>query len=76
MMFDHVKRVQGWMTMACHVYDLVVYYKITTIAVHDMQFKDTKAQCILWRKLNTIVDKKGLGLPVFKGFMADSAQAN
>jgi hypothetical protein len=41
MMFDHVKCVQGWTTMACHVYDLV-YYKVMTIVVCDMQFKDTK----------------------------------
>jgi hypothetical protein len=27
MMFDHVKGVQGWTTMACHVYDLA-YCKI------------------------------------------------
>jgi hypothetical protein len=36
MMFGHVKHVQGWTTMACHVYDLV-YCKVMTIAVCDMQ---------------------------------------
>jgi hypothetical protein len=46
MMFDHVKQVQGWMTMASHVYDLV-YCKVMTIVVHDMQFENTKTQCIL-----------------------------
>ncbi len=51
MMFDHVKRVQGWMTMACHVYDLV-YCKVMTIVVRDVQFKDMEARCILWKKLN------------------------
>jgi len=45
MMFDHVKHVQGWATMASHAYDLG-YCKVMTIAVYDMQFKDTKAQCI------------------------------
>jgi hypothetical protein len=30
-----------------------------------------EVQCILWRKLNAIVEKKGLGMPVFKGFMAN-----
>jgi hypothetical protein len=47
-----------------------------TIAIYDMQFEDTKAQCNLWKKLNVLVEKKGLGTPVFKRFMADSAQAN
>jgi hypothetical protein len=36
MMFDHVKRVQGRTTMACHVYDLV-HYKVMTITIYDMQ---------------------------------------
>jgi hypothetical protein len=31
---------------------------------------------MLWRKLNTMVEKKRMGTPMFKGFMADSAQAN
>jgi hypothetical protein len=35
MMFDNVKRVQGWTTMAYHVYDLV-YCKVMTIAIFDM----------------------------------------
>jgi hypothetical protein len=68
-MLDHVKCVQGWTTMACHVYDSV-YCKVMTI-VCDMQFEDTEAQCILWRKLNVVVEKKGLGTPAFKGFMVD-----
>jgi hypothetical protein len=34
-MFDHAKRVAGWITMACHVYDLV-YCKMLTIVVCDM----------------------------------------
>jgi hypothetical protein len=46
MMFNHVKRVQAWMTMACHVYN-IVYCKVVIIAGCDMQFRDTKAQCIL-----------------------------
>jgi len=46
-----------------------------TIVICDMQSKDTKAQCILWKKLNTIVEKKGLGTFIFKGFMVDSVQA-
>ncbi len=34
-MFDHVKRVVGWTTMACHVYD-PMFCKVSTIAVCDM----------------------------------------
>jgi hypothetical protein len=30
----------------------------------------------MWRKLNAIVEKKRLGMFIFKGFMADNAQAN
>jgi hypothetical protein len=41
-----------------------------TIVVYDMQSKDTKAQCIWWRKLNVVVERKGLGMPIFKGFNA------
>jgi len=46
------------------------------IVVCDMQFEDMEAQCILWKKLNAIIEKKGLGMPIFKGFMVDNAQAN
>jgi hypothetical protein len=59
MMFDHIKCVQGLTTMAYHIYDPVDYYKFMMIEVCDMQFEDTKAQCILWRKLNVVVEKKG-----------------
>jgi hypothetical protein len=45
MMFDHVKHVQGWMTMAYHIYDLI-YCKVMMIVVYDMQSEDTKVQCI------------------------------
>jgi hypothetical protein len=65
MMFDHVKRVQGWTNMAYHVYNLV-YCKVMTIAIYDMQLEDNKAQCILWRQLNIIVLKKGLLIPILK----------
>jgi hypothetical protein len=42
-MFDHVKCVDGWTIVACHVYD-PTYYKVMTIATCDIQFEDTKAQ--------------------------------
>jgi hypothetical protein len=46
------------------------------IAVCDMQSKDTKVQCIMWRDFNEPMQKNGMEKPNFKGFMADSAQAN
>jgi len=75
MMFDHIKRVQGWTTMVCHVYD-PIYCKVMIIMICDMWSKDVKTQCIMWSKLNTLVRKKRLGMPIFKGFMVDGAQAN
>jgi hypothetical protein len=48
-----------------------IYCKVMMISVCDMQSKGMEVQCILWRKLNAIIEKKGLGMPVFKGFMAD-----
>jgi hypothetical protein len=38
LMFDHVKRVQEWTTMACHIYD-ATYCKVMTIAICDMQLE-------------------------------------
>jgi hypothetical protein len=75
MMFNHVKHVLGWTTMACHGYDLI-YCKFMMIAIYDMQSEDIEAQCILWKKLNVVIKRKGLGTPTFKGFMVDGAQAN
>ena len=74
-MFDHVKRVKPWTTMACHVYD-PIYCKVMTIAICDMQSEDTEAQMLLWHGLNGVVATNGFPKPKFKGFMADSAQAN
>ena len=39
LMFDHVKHVKKWTTMACQVYD-TEYKKVMTIAVCDVQSKD------------------------------------
>jgi hypothetical protein len=75
LMFDHVKRVQKWTTIVCHMYD-ATYCKVMTIAVCDMQSKDTKVQCIMWTKLNDLMRKDGVENPNFKGFMVDNAQAN
>jgi hypothetical protein len=50
-MFDHVKCVISWTTMACHMYNLT-YCKVMTIVVCDMHFEDAKAQQVMWPKLN------------------------
>ncbi len=60
------------MTIAYHIYD-PIYCKVMMIAICDMQSEDVEAQCMLWRKVNAIVEKKGMGTHVFKGFMADNA---
>jgi hypothetical protein len=75
LMFDQVKCVQEWTTMACHVYDSV-YCKVFTIAICNMQSEFVQAQCVMWTKLNCVMFKFGLINPNFKRFMADSAQAN
>jgi hypothetical protein len=75
MMFDHVKRVKYWTTMACHVYDST-YCRVMTIACCDMQSEDTAAQIVFWKNLNAVMERHDIPNPQFKGFMADSAQAN
>jgi len=75
MMFDHVKRVTNWTTMACHVYD-PNYERILTIACYDFQSEDREAQLVFWRNLNHVMARHGIPEPQFQGFMADSAQAN
>jgi len=61
--------------MAYHIYDRIDYYKVMMIAVCDMQFEDIEDQCIMWKKLNVVVENKRVkGTPIFKGFMVDSAQ--
>jgi hypothetical protein len=74
-MFDHVKHVKKWTTMACHVYDST-YYRVMTIAICDMQSEDAAAQSVLCKNLNVVVAKHGITQPKFNGFMANSAQAN
>ena len=75
LMFDHVKRVKQWTTMACHVYDST-YCRVMTIACCDMQSEDVDAQMVFWKNLNAVMKRHGVDMPNFKGFMADSAQAN
>jgi hypothetical protein len=47
-----------------------------TIAVCNMQSKDAGTQSVLWKNLNVVLARHGVPEPKFKGFMADSAQAN
>jgi len=74
-MFDHVKCVAIWTTMAYHVYDFV-YCKVLTIVICDMQIEDTEVQQFMWTKLNETMLKHRFPKPNFKEFMVDSAQAN
>ncbi len=74
-MFNHVKRVKGWTTMACHVYHSQ-YCRVMTIAMCDMQSKDCAAQILFWTNLNSVVERHGVSETQFKGFMANSDQAN
>jgi hypothetical protein len=71
-MFDHVKRVVGYITMTYHVYN-PTYCKVFIVVVCDMQSEDTKAQRLMWTKLNQTMLKHGSPKPKFKGFMVDSA---
>ena len=71
-MFDHVKRVVGWMSLGAHVYD-PVYCKVMIIAVCDMMCEMAEAQEKIWRSMLLVLDQHGLKNVNFKGFMADSA---
>ena len=75
MMFDHVKRVRQWTTMACHVYDST-YCRVMIIASCDMQSEDYDAQIVFWKNLNVVMERNDIVKPNFKGFMADIAYAN
>jgi hypothetical protein len=44
--------------------------------VCEMQLRDVATQSVLWKNLNDVMAKHGVLEPKFKGFMADSAQAN
>ncbi len=71
LIFYHVKCVHGWTTMAYHVYDLM-YCKMFTIAICNMQCKSIEVQCVMWKKLNHVILRFSLANPNFKGFMVDS----
>ena len=61
--------------MACHVYDWT-YQRGITISCCDFQSEDKDTQVIFWNNLNHVMRRHGIPMPQFRGFMADSAQAN
>ena len=73
-MFDHVKRVRNWTTMACHVYDSQ-YCKVLTIACCDIQLEDGTTQTLFWDNLNVVMAENGVSKVNFKGFMADQCSS-
>ena len=74
-MFDHVKRVAGWTSLGAHVYD-PVYCKVMTICVCDMMCEMANAQEQMWISMLALLKCHGIENVNFKGFMADSVQAN
>ena len=74
-MFDHVKRVVEWTSLGAHVYN-PVFCKVMTICVCDMMYKMADAQEHMWLSMIDLLNRHGVKNINFKGFMADSAQAN
>ena len=60
---------------ACHVYDWT-YQRVMTISCYDFQSEDKDAQVIFWNNLNHVMRRHRIPMPQFRGFMANSAQAN
>ena len=73
--FNHVKRVVGWTSLGTHVYD-PVFCKVMTIYVYDMMCEMADAQKQMWLSMIDLLNRHGVKNVNFKGFMADSAQAN
>lgn len=74
-LFDFVKRMKDWTTMACHVYNPFLQ-ELQTLAICEFKVEDTEAQVLFWEMLNRVMEKHGFPKAQFKGFMADEAQAN
>ena len=60
-MFDHVKRVRSWMTIACLVHDST-YCRVMTIAVCDMQSEDVATQSVVWKNLKAHMAQHGVDI--------------
>jgi hypothetical protein len=74
-MFDHVKRLKEWTTMACHVYNNR-YCEVLTIVCCGIQSIDGATQTLFWELLNVVMAENGVPKVNFKGFMSDNGQAN
>ena len=72
-MFDHVKRVKEWTTMAAHVYE---FCKVMTIVICDMKTEDADSQVIFWEGLVEQMKAIGMNHVKFAGWMANAAMAN
>jgi hypothetical protein len=59
LIFDHVKRVAEWTTMACYVYNSK-YCKVMTIAMCNMQSEDAEAQELYWKNPSNTMMNHGL----------------
>ena len=73
-MFDHVKRIHNWTTMACHIYE-PNFCSLMTIAICEMKGEDADSQLLLWNGIKASLLVRGLPIPEMK-FMADNAMAN
>lgn len=74
--FDHVKRIEGWTTLAAYVYD-PHYRGVMTITTCDMKAKDKLPQGLFWKLINNKTCLKyGIETVDFRGFMADGVQTN
>ncbi len=71
LIFYHCRRVSGWTTMACHVYD-PNYAMVMIVAICDMQLEDVQSQVFMWK----VMKANGVHMPQFKGFMANNVQPN
>ena len=49
-MFDHIKKVVGWTSLAAHVYNLI-YCKMMAIIVCDMISEMAEAKEQMWRSM-------------------------
>jgi hypothetical protein len=67
MMFDHVKRIRQWITMAWYVYDST-YCGVMTIASCDMQSEDSEAHIVFWKKSQCCYGEEWCCQSQFQGF--------
>ena len=74
-MFDHIKRVVGWTTMSCHVFD-AEFGRLMTIATCEISNNDAESQKHMWVALNKVMERNGVPNPYFKGFIANRDEAN